>query len=331
MADAADVVLENLTPISERSGGYSAIIMMSDVPALQQPLVKRAINAGTAVGFARQGSDKAHTDDYEVHKDFYRTLAWLSSSFPHTGWRPGQPVLAQSMSPQPSFPLKETRDEIGAPNERMRLTSPARAAAAAQPSDTAHNERERLAASYFEQFMSDMGLNPDGMQRIMDSEPVREAAADSWNALQSHGQRNPKLALVLRDMQRQLASQFDDSYNQLRAAAGPDGRKVEVLDDVRQNIHSAEPLLLLLPEFGLIGRLINGLETAAGSDNGQYPEEQSLLDRLRVIEEELHALDPADAGSWRRVIEETLLQSSDGDIPQVFRAARKGDGKPRLN
>ena len=75
----------------------------------------------------------------------------------------------------------------------------------------------------------------------------------------------------------------------------------------------------------------HGLESAAASDNGQGPDEQPLLERLRVIEDELHALDPADAMSWRSIIEEALLQPSEGDIPQVLRAARKNDGKPRLN
>ena len=329
VADAADVVLEHLTPISERQGGYSALIMMSAVPAVVQPIVKRAVNAGTAVGYARQDTYKNETDDYEVHKDFYRTLAWLSSAFPHTGWRPGAPALANNAhATPPPLPLREARDQIKGPSDQIaRLTS---SAANATP-DTPARERDRLVRMYFEQFMTGVGLNAETMARIMDSEAVREAAADCWNALQSHGQRNLKLGAVLRDMQRQLALQFDETYNDLRSAAGPDGRKIDVLDDVRQNIHSAEPLLLLLPEFGLIGRLISELEAAAGSDNGQGPGEQPLLERLRVIEDELHALDPSDANSWRRIIEEALLQSADGDIPQVFRAARKGDGKPRLN
>ncbi len=338
VADAADVVLEHLTPISERQGGYSAIIMMSNVPALHHPIVKRAVNAGTAVGYARQGSDKTHTDDYEVHKDFYRTLAWLSSAFPRSGWRPEHPALTNERAQQPSLPLKEARDAIGGqPDQMARLTAPlangGRPAASVPsvPHDASARERERLATMYFEQFMGDMGLSPDAMARVLELEAVREAAADCWNALQSHGQRNSKLAAVLRDMQRQLGAQFDETYSELRAAAGPDGRKIDVLDDVRQNIHSAEPLLLLLPEFGLIGRLISELEAAAASDNGQGPGEQPLLERLRVIEDELHALDPADANSWRRIIEDALLQSTEGDIPQVFRAARKGDGKPRLN
>ena len=339
VADAADVVLEHLTPISERQGGYSALVMMSVVPTVDLQIVKRAVNAGTAVGYARQDTYKNEADDYEVHKDFYRTLAWLSSAFPHTGWRPGIAALVNASAAQPALPLKEARDQINGPSDQMaRLTSPAANAARQAsspvphvPIDTPARERDRQARQYFEQFMADMGLNAESMVRIMDSEAVRDAAADCWNALQSHGQRNLKLAAVLRDMQRQLALQFDETYNDLRSAAGPDGRKIDVLDDVRQNIHSAEPLLLLLPEFGLIGRLISELESAAASDNGQGAGEQPLLERLRIIEDELHALDPADANSWRRIIEETLLQSADGDIPQVFRAARKGDGKQRLN
>ncbi len=335
VADAADVVLEHLTPISERAGGYSAIIMMSDVPPLHQPIVKRAINAGTAVGYARQGSDKTHTDDYEVHKDFYRTLAWLSSAFPNTGWRPDAPALGQGQARvrQPGLPLKEARDAVAGPSDqRARLTAPVAAPhAGANQVETPARERNRLAGEYFEQFMTDMGLDTDTMARILDSEPVREAAADCWNALLAHGQRNLKLAAVLRDMQRQLSSQFDQSYNGLHASANTDGRKIEVLDDVRHNIHSAEPLLLLLPEFGLIGRLINELEAAAASDNGQAPGEQPLLERLRAIDGELDVLDPADASSWRRIIEDALLQTGEDDIPQVFRAGGKGDGKPRLN
>lgn len=335
VADAADVVLEHLTPISERPGGYSAIIMMSNVAALHQPIVKRAVNAGTAVGFARQGSDKTHTDDYEVHKDFYRTLAWLSSAFPHTGWRPDVPQLSGEAPRRPGVPLQEARESLAGPAEQhARLTAPvARQATPAPgvPTDTPSRERERQARIYFDQFMNDMGLDTGTMIRILDNEAVREAAGDCWNALQSHGQRNHKLATVLREMQRQLGAQFDASYASLRSAAGPDGRKIEVLDDVRHNIHSAEPLLLLLPEFGLIGRLINELETAAASDNGQGPGEQPLLERLRAIDSELDVLDPADAMSWRRIIEETLLQSGDEDIPQAFRASGKNDGKPRLN
>jgi len=343
VADAADVVLEHLTPISERAGGYSAIIMISNVPALHLPIVRRAINAGTAVGYARQGSDKTHTDDYEVHKDFYRTLAWLSAAFPHTGWRPGAPAIEPPMRrQQPGLPLKEARDALGGPNDPMRLTSPAananNASAARQPSsvpnvplDTPARERERMVGVYFEEFMGAMGLNPEAKQYILGLESVREAAADCWNALISHGQRNSKLAAVLRDMQRQMALQFDETYSALRSAAGPDGRKIDVLDDVRQTIHSAEPLLLLLPEVGLIGRLIIELESAAASDDGQGIDEQPLLDRLRAIEDELHALDPADANSWRRIIEDVLLQSADGDIPQVLRGSGKNDGKFKLN
>ena len=344
VADAADIVLEHLTPISERHGGYSAIIMMSNVPLVQQPIVKRAVNAGTAIGFARQGSDKTHTDDYEVHKDFYRTLAWLSSAFPHTGWRPGAPVLSDARAQQPSLPLRDVRDALGSPSDHMaRLTSPAamppraastppRAASVPHvPPDSPARERERLAHEYFAYFMADRGLDPETMLRILDSEPVREAAADCWNALQSHGQHNPKLDAVLREMQRQLTLQFDATHNDLRTAAGLDGNKIDVLHDVRRHIHSAEPLILLLPVTGLVGRLIYALEAAAAADNGQGPGEQQLLERLRAIESDMSALDPTDPDSWRSIIEDALLQQADGDIPPMFRAARNGDDKSRLN
>jgi hypothetical protein len=337
VGDAADVVLEHITPVSERPGGYSALIMMSDVKDQDLAIVRRAINAGTATGFARQGThSEDRTNDYEIHKDFYRTLTRLSASSPKSGWRPhiaGLDKLKGSVPEAPRFGgrLNEVRDSIdgaGPVEPVARLSGPSDAS---PPKFNAARDREKLANDYLQQFVNVLGLDGAELQTALTNEAAREAATDCWNALQSHAQRHPGLATVMRDVHRQLTLQFDDIYADLRSTVVGDNEQMDVLNLVRQDIHALEPLLLQLHELGLVQRLITELEVAAGPDNGQALGEQPLLERLRAIEDSLPQLDPSDAGQWRALIEDTLLASSDDDIPQLFRNARKGDGKSRLN
>jgi hypothetical protein len=336
VSDAADLVLEHVTPVSERPVGYSSLIMMSDVPLEHVPLVRRAINAGTATGFARQGTQSLDKgDDYEVHKEFYRALTRLSASSPKSGRGVlfyQAPVTSVPEAPKRVSTLKEHRDALEGRSAvdpaQQRLSAPVPPAKQPPPLP---RDRERLARAYLVEFLNELGLDGAEMQLAVLNEPAREAAADCWNALVANAQRHPGVASAMRDKQRQLTAQLDDIYEQFVESSVTDQDHADVLGQVRQEIHKAEPLLLQLPEFGLVQHLISDLEAAAAPDDGQAVGEQPLLERLRIIEDNLSGLVPSDAGSWRSRIEDNLLAQSDEDIPALFRDARKGDGKPRLN
>ena len=76
-------------------------------------------------------------------------------------------------------------------------------------------------------------------------------------------------------------------------------------------------MLMLLPEVGLVDFLIDNIEAAAGTDNGQRPGEQALRDRLVRVRNELSDTGGLDESDWRRI--EAVLSRE--DLPNFMRGS----------
>ena len=86
VSDHADIILDHMHPISDRSG-FSSEVFMRDVPGDDVPIVQRALNAGATLDYVQRDARKDEHDRFYVHKQFYRTLATLSAEYPKAGRR----------------------------------------------------------------------------------------------------------------------------------------------------------------------------------------------------------------------------------------------------
>jgi hypothetical protein len=306
----AETVLAYMHPVSE-DRGFTAEIRLTEVVPGDMRLVRNTLNAAATVDRVQRVGNDAH--HFWIHRDLYKTLARLRARTLVDG--PAARTVHAAASGQRPRPLEIVREILAAPEQSPRLNAPNRNGP--PPAPVAGGEHDRLVQRYWDQYLARLGLEDVGLSGTLHSEAVREAASDCWDVLIHLAQRNPTLTHVLRDAGRGLETTLDSIYGELRSAAEGDQRKIDALDVVRNRMLAAEAVLLLLPQFSLIGRLISGLEAAASPDNGQGPGEQALLERLRAIEDDLQSLDIADSDSWRQIIESALLETSDEGIPPL--------------
>jgi hypothetical protein len=73
-----------------------------------------------------------------------------------------------------------------------------------------------------------------------------------------------------------------------------------LLNDLVAQIGSRVPALMLLPEGGLIDRLVSALEQAYGG-NGLNEHEHALLSRLNKLKGDIKLMNLSDASSWKRL------------------------------
>ncbi len=117
----------------------------------------------------------------------------------------------------------------------------------------------------------------------------------------------------MKDQDRELA----ETYQRLAAVAEGDAQASEVLAETWGQVQECRPMLMLLPEVGLVDFLIDNIEAAAGTDNGQRPGEQALRDRLVRVRNELSDTGGLDESDWRRI--EAVLSRE--DLPNFMRGS----------
>lgn len=183
-------------------------------------------------------------------------------------------------------------------------------------------EREELEALYEDQLLSALGLSSTTVAARLSGEGVQGAAISAWRELQQHAASNWDLSQLIRHHQSQQERDLDDMYQSLKNGAHGDQRKINELDRVDQSIREALPALMLFPETGLLRYLIDELETAAGPDDGQRPEEHVLLEQLRQVSELMGRSDLADADAWVR-IRAALSEKARGDTPRIVRIPQR--------
>jgi hypothetical protein len=155
---------------------------------------------------------------------------------------------------------------------------------------------DELRALFQHRLMESIGLTAASLQRVSSPEVAQQAlaAADMLKRkARSHRGLNEEL-LFLDSSTRQALEQAQAAL----AAGHP--HALEILHEVAAEIGARVPILLLLPESGLIDRLIAALEEAH-AENRLGEDEDRLLVRLRALHNDLQAMNWSDEAAWDRL------------------------------
>lgn len=335
VGENAETVLHYIHPIGE-DRGFTGEVRLGEVAGEHMRVVRSTLNAGaTLERVQRVGNDAAH---YYVHKDLYKTLARIRARSLGAGSYAQIGAPSERSVQQGGSLSAQAVPSIGGSGGQQRQLPPAAAPVAPAPSPEVRPavpatppgdaDMERHREFYWEQMLASLGLKPERVDGTLDGD-VLEAAHDVWNALNAHASRNPALDEHLTVLKRATGATIEKMYASLRSGAGRSDWKLMLLDRVKREIEDAKPLLMLFPETELINELIYQLERAAAADDGQLPGEQQLKERLDAVRDLLRDGDLSSRETWRRV-ENVLLDTSDEDMPQLFRLGRNNGGPTRL-
>ncbi|MCB1528358.1 MAG: hypothetical protein KDJ45_11730 [Hyphomicrobiaceae bacterium] len=333
----AEIVLNNMTPINE-AHGFSSQIRLRNVAADELSVVRKVLNAGATLQYVQHHEPK-RTDDHEqpedlyfVHGQLYKTIALLSAAFP-------RPAAGPALAPMPAAPAiaGPSRDPIDGgtlgtgttPPAGGELQSPRRIARPPESTRSptrqltqaplSQQEREHFEALFEDELLGALGLNSRTVAARFAGEGVQEAALSVWRELQRHAAANHDLGQLLRQHQSDQEKLLDATYQSLKNGTHGDQRKGNLLDACDHHIREALPALMLFPETGLVRYLIEELELAAGPDDGQRPEEHTLLEQLRQVNDLMSHSDLADAGDWVRIRAALTERRVGGEFPRIVR------------
>jgi len=252
----------------------------------------------------------------------YETLLMiLSSSQPNANFRFDK-LRHLGMQDQPALDggrLNEARAEIQEPTTRPKLAKPE----PRLPAPLTPEEIAQWGAYYRDQMLSSIGLDSLDIEQRLAEPGLREAMLDAWRALNVHGKKNDLLGRLLKAFVEQQERALSQTYQALKADDGADQRKINVLDAVDNRIQRELTYFLLLPDMQLIDSLIDEMEQAAQHDDGLRPDEESLRERLKIVQQALGRLDLTDPQSWAQ-IKQNLLAGADPSLPKILKSNRQG-------
>ena len=117
----------------------------------------------------------------------------------------------------------------------------------------------------------------------------------------------------MRGHQDEVAQRLKRAFDRLQRQIGGDPHRLELLNEADTSVQRLLPVLVMFPEVGLVGAMVDGLERAAQHDDGQDEQEQELLERLRRVRDALRG-DLRTARAWAEIGEH--LEESDGSSLQ---------------
>ncbi len=345
VGDNAEALLDNLHPINE-SNGYTSEVFLDEVPAGQKPLVKRALNAAAVLNFVRRDSRKEEPNRYYVHKDLYKTIALIAAAYPSTGlWRghaeTGLPAPAPAALPRDTGPapaaqghdLTPPKKQVAAPRTRL-LTdrshgtgdeTPHRAEHAAPPLPPPPEEEDSFAGhdddfefdrqrhfedAYLEALEFD---DLDALHERLDAPGVRAAAMDAWRVLRRHSNEHARLDEFVSAFRQEPMAVVAETYSRQRSEIGGDPELIDVLERADRQINDDLPILLMMPEMGLIPDLVDKLEQAVVYDPSFAFAADQLRERLVEVDKLIRFRDLSEPANWNRIRQILDTGSDDGE------------------
>jgi hypothetical protein len=296
----AESVLRHVEPINPRHG-FMAKVELGAVAERERRLVQDVLNAGMtlhavqryerprlAARFRRSG---AATDSiFFIRTDLFKTLLL---------YRAGSSALLEQRGPEPQVATASSR------RTPLQSSQPPALPRFVQSAAT----REDLSNQFWTALLGSIGLDIAGASRVQNV-AVREQAQEAWQALNRLAQANSRLRAYLKDAFDAKRDAFEQRYNELRESLEGDAGKIEVLDQVGEDVDVVFKSLLLLPETGVIDELIESLE-AASQDSDPRPAEEDLRALLRSVRDEIGRIDKSRAEAWRSVVR--LIETGEAD------------------
>jgi hypothetical protein len=316
-----ETVLRYVHPIEDRSSllqklepkaraEFTAEIRLDEVERPDKKIVRNALNAGATL----EAVQRANNNHYFISRDFYKTLARIRAHFlvaaaPHAlaiaASGGGSPPPAGRLQQAPPAALAAGARDGGEPPRRL-LQRLAGAAPLRGPSDAEIGEQ------IWEELLGAMGLTPASAGRI-EHAAVRDEAAAACRALDQLAEANPPLGRVLRELNEAKREALTQKLTELRERFGVDAKRAKLLEEAAVELNARFKALLLLPEAGILQDMIERLEEAAQTDDGQAPGEQELLGLLRAVQNEIKRIDKSRPEAWKTVLE--MIQDRRSEPP----------------
>ncbi len=319
----ADLVLHTLEPIRETEGFTSQVSLNEIDNAYDTRVVRRVMNAGAALKAV--APDLKIDDRYYIRPSLYETLLTIRATAPESANFEFERRRFLGIQEAPAIDagrLNEVRQPIAEKPAQARIAPATPKLAALTAAEVA-----QLSAHYREQLLQAIGLESDLIDPRLSAPGLQDAMRQAWNALDIHGKKNDLLGRLLKAFVEHQNKALGDMYSQLRSNANGDERKTNVLDAVDNKVQNDLTFYLLLPEMHLIDNLIHEMEQAAQHDDGLRPDEETLKERMKIVQASLGRLDLTDPSSWAE-IKQSLVSSSDPSLPKVLRFGQRRQGGP---
>jgi hypothetical protein len=299
----AETVLAHVEPINQRHG-FMAKVELDAIPEQHKRLTQTVLNAAMTLN-AVQRHDRGGTrktgvlglinraapleTTYLIRSDLFKTLLL---------YRAGSAALVSAsegnqLPDQRTAALKTNAPATGSGNVHRPLLADHHAGnGASRVSDS------ELEAMFRNDLVKPLGLSMSSLDSLWDPQVAGEALAAA-NALKRQARHRPALSaelqLVESDNRRVL-----EHEREIIASHHGDRHVLDILSDVASDIGRRIPALMLLPESGLIDRLIIALEEAHG-ENRLGDDEHQLLARLQTLKNDLEAMNPKDSSAWKGI------------------------------
>jgi len=282
VGETADAVLQHLHPIDEKNGFTSEIFMSEVEPHHVRP-VRNVLTAGSSLRVVQR--DRSERDRYYVHADLYKALARIRAR--------ELAIAAHSGHSLPLYGGALTQAAVadGRADHLIAQAHSANGSAAAMD--------EELRARFQERFMQSLGLTRVALERIASPEIAHSVMA-ATDALKRKARSHHALREQLRLQESTLRQTLDLELGRLAVDWKDDGHALAILNEAASEIAAQVPVLILLPEIGLIGGLIQALEDGF-ADNRLKEDEDRLMHRLRGLRKELETMNWADEAAWNKV------------------------------
>ena len=290
-------ILDKVT--AEKRRDFTAEIQLDEVDKGDKRTVRNALNAGATA----DATHRVSNTQYLISRDFYKTLArirgrFLVSTAPEAllaRHATSGPLLtaradASTVTPLVTSGIRTHRDSIA--DNRGRLLENHQA--------VGNGRADRDLETHFRhELVKPLGVSAGSLDHIWETGVAAEALAAA-NALKRQARQRPALNSELRRVEGASRRVLEEGQDILAAHYDGDRHTLSLLHDVAAEIDRRVPALMLLPEIGLIDRLILALEEASG-DNRLSDDEHLLLSRLQKLKGDLEVMRLDDSSAWKGI------------------------------
>ena len=263
--------------------------------------VRNVLTAGSSLRVVQR--DPKDTNRYYLHAELYKTLAR---------------IRAREHAMDRARRCRSMAARSGLTNRPSPTSAPSACWPTSRATAKVANPDEDIRAEFRQLLIEAIELPAAAWDKIASPEIAAQAlsaAAALKRQARAHQGLNEELKLVESD---KLAN-LDRERNVLAARVEADRRAFDLLHDTATEVAQRVPALILLPEGGLIDRLIGALEEGH-AENRLRDDEHVLLSRLRRLKAELDRMDWSDAGAWRKVTRD-IDHLNDAGISTIAAAA----------
>ena len=299
--DNVETVLRYVHPIEDRPTflekvgvkerpEFTAEIDLGEVDRSDKKVVRNALNAGASM----EAVQRVNNSHYYISRDFYKTLARIRGRFLVSAasealmLRDAGNANTSTVTPLVTGNVRAHRGSLA--DNRGRLLE----------NHHGNGRAEHDLETYFRhELVKPLSVSAASLDHIWESEVAAEALAAA-NALKRQARQRSALNSELRLVESDSRRVLEQAQDILAAQYQGDRHTLSLLHDVAVEIDRRIPALMLLPEGGLIDRLIIALEEASG-DNRLSDDEHLLLSRLQKLKGDLEVMRLNNSAAWKGI------------------------------